>query len=228
MVKVIFQAIAKYHSGDFIGAKSSLTEAKSEFKDLDASEESIQEVVAQGFTESEARLALRARSGNVAEAVVFAEVRRADMERVEREEAERRRKRSKYGHTAEGNRVNLGYMRSLQSMGFSEDYSLAALKQTDNDVDKAAELIQTNPDLLDAAIDSMIRDDDDGKDSDSEERSIETTSEAKKARKEKKEALRRFEADLVQDGAEVDSHLSMTLEHEAGLLEKYSKIMRMM
>ena len=54
--------------------------------------------------------------------------------------------------------VNLGYMSTLQKMGFSEDYALAALRQTDNDLNESIDLIQNNPDILDAAIASMIRD----------------------------------------------------------------------
>ena len=81
-------------------------------------------------------------------------------------------------------------------------------------------MIQTNPDLLDATIDSMIKDMSNNEYKEDEDKDDKS---AKKARKEKTEALLRFEADVDQAG-EVDAHLSMTLEDEAKLLHKYSKI----
>jgi len=53
------------------------------------------EVKAQGYSEKEARLALRATGNSVADATVFAQTRRSEAAKVEEEERERRKKRSK-------------------------------------------------------------------------------------------------------------------------------------
>ena len=54
------------------------------------------------------RLALRAESGNVANAVKYAEKARAERQRIAEEEAVRVKKRREYGKTKSGNWVNLG------------------------------------------------------------------------------------------------------------------------
>ena len=64
--------------------------------------------MALGYTDKEARLALRAEAGNVASAVKYAQKARAERQRVAEEEAVRAKKRREYGKTKSGNWVNLG------------------------------------------------------------------------------------------------------------------------
>ncbi len=94
----------------------------------------------------------------MAEAAVFAQKSKEEREKVEREEAERQRKRRRYGKTVGGDWVNLGLIQSLQSLGYSEDYCMMALKQTDNDINQSIDLITNSPDVLDAAIASYLQD----------------------------------------------------------------------
>lgn len=89
----LLQAIALYHSGDPKRARAMLRRADKEFKELDIPEDSIEEVKASGYTAREARLALRATSGDVAKAVQFAQGKKEERERIEKEERERRKKR---------------------------------------------------------------------------------------------------------------------------------------
>ena len=98
---------------------------EAELSALDDANEALAEVMALGFTDKEARLALRAESGNVAKAVKYAEKERkrnekseiqkkyaekarAERQRIAEEEAARVRKRRRYGKTKSGNWVNLG------------------------------------------------------------------------------------------------------------------------
>ncbi len=90
------------------------------------------------------------------EAAVFAQKHKEERKKVEKEEVEREKKRRRYGRTANGRWVNLGHMKSLQSLGYSEDYCMMALKQTDNDLDRSVDMITKNPDILDAAIISHL------------------------------------------------------------------------
>ena len=98
---------------------------EAELSALDDANEALAEVMALGFTDKEARLALRAESGNVAKAVKYAEKERkrnekaeirkkyaekarAERQRIAEEEAARAEKRTRYGKTKSGNWVNLG------------------------------------------------------------------------------------------------------------------------
>ena len=98
---------------------------EAEFRVIDEANDALAEVMALGFTDKEARLALRAESGNVAKAVKYAEKERksnekaeiqkkyaekarAERQRIAEEEAARARKRRRYGKTKSGNWVNLG------------------------------------------------------------------------------------------------------------------------
>ena len=81
---------------------------EAELRALDVPDDALAEVVALGYTDKEARLALRAESGNVASAVKYAQSARAERQRVAEEEAVRAKKRREYGKTKSGNWVNLG------------------------------------------------------------------------------------------------------------------------
>ncbi len=141
----LMQGIVAYHQGHRQRAADLLARAETELKALDVPDDALAEVVALGYSEREARLALRAEAGNVTAAVRLAQRRREERERVEREEAERKRKRREYGKTPNGHWVNLGYVKTLENMGFPEMYVVAALRQTENDINAAMDAIQNNP-----------------------------------------------------------------------------------
>ena len=105
-------------------------------------------------------------------------------------------------------------------MGVAEEYAVASLKQTDNDVDAAAELIHTNPDLLEAVIASMLKDLDEDKKGDED-----TNKKAKKRREEVDEARKRYEAECGNRDAE--SHLDFTFEEESKIIDKYCKLLNL-
>ena len=106
-------------------ASHMLLGVETELRTLDEANDALAEVVALGFTDKEARLALRAESGNVAKAVRYAEKERkrnekaeirkkyaekarTERQRIAEEEASRAKKRRRYGKTKGGNLVNLG------------------------------------------------------------------------------------------------------------------------
>ena len=141
----LLQGIVAFHQGHKRRAVDLLVRADTELTSLDVSEDSLDEVVALGYSEKDARLALRAESGNVASAVKYAQNKREERQRIAEEEAERKRKRREYGKTVNGNWVNLGYVSTLEKMGFPEMYCVAALRQTENDINAAVDAIQNQP-----------------------------------------------------------------------------------
>ena len=174
------------------------------------------------------RLALRATGGKVAEAAVFAQKKREEKARVEKQEKELRKKRRKYGKTVDGSLVNVGYMKTLTAMGYSEDYALMALKQTDNDINESVELISKSPDILDAAIVSYVKDQEEEEKRRKEKglKSDEEEEDANKSKRdeEKEKALSRMHKELGATLGDAENHLDMTLEEEKALLDKYSRI----
>ena len=106
-------------------ASHMLLGVETELRTLDEANDALAEVVALGFTDKEARLALRAEPGNVAKAVKYAEKERkrnekaeiqkkyaekarAERQRIAEEEAVKANKRWRYGKTESGSWVNLG------------------------------------------------------------------------------------------------------------------------
>lgn len=76
------QGIAYYHSGEPEEAKRLFRSAREKLKNIEVSVDSIAEVAAQGFTEREARIALRVSGGRVADAVVYATNKRKELKKV--------------------------------------------------------------------------------------------------------------------------------------------------
>ena len=108
-----------YHSGQLALAKRLLGSTTGEMNKYRVDDFSVREVVANGFTEKEARQALRAvwPSQHVPDAVRHAQNAREERERVEKQEASRKRRRAKFGKTLAGNWVNLGLLETMTRMG---------------------------------------------------------------------------------------------------------------
>jgi len=68
---------------------------------------------------------------------------REKRDREEEEEDVRDRKRKKLGRTANGQWVNLGYLKTITDMGFEESRAADALRQTNNNMSGAIEYLQS-------------------------------------------------------------------------------------
>lgn len=144
----LLQAISAFISGHKDKAVLLFQLAKDELKKLKVPEDALEEVMAQGFTKIESRLALRACSNNPTLAVKHAHESKKRKLEEEKAERERNKKRHKLGKTVDGSWVNLGYLKTLVNMGYQEELAAKALRHTDNDLNQSIETMNENPALL--------------------------------------------------------------------------------
>merc|ERR1712048_1495823 len=69
-------------------------------------------------------------------------------EELVKKERQAKKRQHKYGKTIGGKEVNLSMCDQMMEMGFPEELVLAALKQTDNSMVAAINMIQNEPELL--------------------------------------------------------------------------------
>ena len=111
-----------------------------------------------GYSVAEARLGLRASMGDrklAVEKIINRREEKADILKKEKEERERGKLRDKLGKCADGSWVNIGYFNTLKNMGFSEKVAAAALRQANNSLNMAVQLLQEEPDLITLAAEEM-------------------------------------------------------------------------
>ncbi|XP_062518918.1 NEDD8 ultimate buster 1-like isoform X2 [Corticium candelabrum] len=148
----LLQAVTAYHQGRTDVAKSLLAKTESIAARLHVNEEKLAEVIAVGFSVAEARLALRAHDNNVAVAVSYLMEKREDKKRrmeIEKKEQKQRLRQNRYGKTADGSKVKVEIVDLLTGMGYLEKTAAEALKQANNDINLALQVLQDNPHLLD-------------------------------------------------------------------------------
>ena len=68
--------------------------------------------------------------------------------RKEKEERERSKLRDKLGKCANGNWVNVGYYKTLLGMGFTKSVAATALRQANNSLNTAVQMLQEEPELI--------------------------------------------------------------------------------
>jgi len=141
-------------------AKKLMASTKTELNSFRVPDDDLGEVIANGFTEREARMALRSVRGGIpdgcssviAAACKYAHRAREEKKKVMEEEKRRKKRRLKFGKTLSGNWVNLGLLETMTRMGYQERLAAEALRQTENDVNAATETLNEKPELLVAAI----------------------------------------------------------------------------
>ncbi|XP_032812715.1 NEDD8 ultimate buster 1 [Petromyzon marinus] len=164
----LLQGIVWYHQGNSEQAIHHLSQAETLLSRLAVDGEKLAHLVSLGFTPQEARLGLRACEGNLEMAATHViqrrEERRAMRER-EREERRQARRVRRYGRTAGGHWVDTESLRNLRAMGFASRTAAEALRQADNDVHHALQILEDHPELLALS------------DNDADEESVEVTEE---------------------------------------------------
>nr|XP_022320914.1 NEDD8 ultimate buster 1-like [Crassostrea virginica]XP_022320915.1 NEDD8 ultimate buster 1-like [Crassostrea virginica] len=147
----LLQGIVAFHQHRIPEAQTHLMQAQEELKKLLIDENKLSQVMVMGFGEREGRLGLRATNGDVTKAIQHIIERRKEKEEIEKKVKEERRQKKiqrNLGKTASGERVNVSLYENLVHMGYSQGASAAALRQTNNDLNQALEVLQLHPELM--------------------------------------------------------------------------------
>ncbi|UJR33117.1 hypothetical protein I4U23_020574 [Adineta vaga] len=147
----LLQAIVAYHAGRKTDAKNFLGMAEEEARMMRVDPEKLTQIMLMGYTAIEARRGLRSSQGNIDQAIEFIiENRRLHEERRREEEArdEEERLQNRYGRTQNGQKINITHLHQLQSMGYPRRACAEALKQSNNRLEEAGEMLLINLDTL--------------------------------------------------------------------------------
>ncbi|XP_060601636.1 NEDD8 ultimate buster 1-like [Ruditapes philippinarum] len=147
----LLQGIVAFHQHRMQDASNLLTKAEQELQRLDIDDDKITTVMSMGFMEGETRLGLRACSGNVENAVAHIMKRREEKKENARKRRKERQKKNlvkHLGQTADGNNVNVDVYEMLLGMGYPKGASAEALRQANNDLNLALEVLQNHPEFL--------------------------------------------------------------------------------
>lgn len=156
----LLQGVVLYHQNKREEAKRLFERASNELKALKIDDASLSTLIELGLSPAEARLGLRATSGNIEAAVDLIHRKRQETEdamRKNRREQELERIQRKFGKCADGKQwVEMEFVKKLVGMGYSYNLAAAALKQANNIISDAVQIIQDRPDILQAAVDPVV------------------------------------------------------------------------
>ncbi|CAF3683419.1 unnamed protein product [Rotaria sordida] len=167
----LLQAIVAYHAGRKVDAKNLLGMAEEEARMMRVDPEKLTQIMLMGYTVTEARRGLRSAQGNIDQAIEFIIENRRMREEHRREERTReedKRLQNRYGRTQNGQKINITYLRQLQSMGYPRRVCAEALKQANNRLEEASEMLLTNLDTLLTAS-RLSKDDNNNNDDDDDD-----------------------------------------------------------
>lgn len=144
----LLQGIVAFHQEHYPQARQYLQKAATLISQLKLDDSKLAQVMAMGFSESVARLALRSVGGDVDLAVQHIITRQDEKKAQQEKEQEERklklRKRS-LGKTCNGEWVSVEKYDALKAMGFPANNARHALQQANNDINVALQILQQPP-----------------------------------------------------------------------------------
>ncbi|EIE20769.1 hypothetical protein COCSUDRAFT_48401 [Coccomyxa subellipsoidea C-169] len=128
----LLEGVGAFHAGDNAKAKAALEGALAKWERLQVSDDRLAELLAMGFTSSEATRGLRFCAGDCERAVGFImEQRRLQRERKDRQRQERRLRAEQrsYGRCPNGLHVDMQLLERLTLLGYERQLAAEALRQ---------------------------------------------------------------------------------------------------
>lgn len=90
-----------------------------------------------GYTQTEARIGLRACANNISEAIAFVHARREKLDKARKLARAERKDKKSLVKTDNSKWVNPRTLHILSEMGFDKDLCALALQKTDNDINQS-------------------------------------------------------------------------------------------
>jgi hypothetical protein len=144
----LLKGILNYHKGKKKESKEYLDVANKELQKITIDEEKLTQVMTMGFTNMEAKLALRATFNNVDSAVelIFQKrEREKESKELEKQKSHEKKIESKYGRTTENKPIDTKVLKDLVLFGYAEKNACHALKQSNNNFNLALDILQSSP-----------------------------------------------------------------------------------
>jgi len=148
----LLQAIIYYQLKDTHRSQQFLLRAEEKLAQMSISENDMMNLMQMGFSLREARVGLRACNKRINDAAQWL-LNRRDMDEKKKLERAAKKKLRRYGKTVSGKKIDTELLTVIVSQGFvDEELAAEALKQTDNNLDRAIHLLTTDIELLKMAV----------------------------------------------------------------------------
>ncbi|PIK47243.1 putative NEDD8 ultimate buster 1 [Apostichopus japonicus] len=148
----LLQGILYFHQGNSFECRRLLEKSENILKLIQIDETKLMQLVAMGYSISEARLGLRSANGSVSEAITKIserKERKKSRAKQEKEDARKSKIAKKLGKSANGEWIKVDVYEQLLDMGFPSGVTAAALRQTNSDLQLSLEAIQNHPEWYD-------------------------------------------------------------------------------
>ncbi|XP_051131703.1 uncharacterized protein LOC127251839 [Andrographis paniculata] len=154
----LLEGVVAYHSGYLKKSKDALTSAQAKYYQLQVPDDVLSFIMSMGYKEREAKRALRMNNLDVGNAIDFLVEERAKKAQKREEDRQRQKEileQKQYGTTPLGKAVDIALLNELVSLGFEKDLVAEALRQNENDTQKALDDL-TNPEMNSKLQDEII------------------------------------------------------------------------
>lgn len=143
----LLEGVVAFHSGQLEKSRQALASAKAKFVQLQVPDEALSLVMSMGYTQRDAKRALRMNNQDVGGAIDFLVEEKAKKMQKDEEDLKRRdeiREQKQYGVTPLKKAVDLERLNELVTIGFEKELAAEALRRNENDTQKALDDL-TNP-----------------------------------------------------------------------------------
>lgn len=154
----LLKAILNYHKGKKRECRQFLDIANRELQKIIIDEDKLTQVMAMGFSNTEARLALRASSNNVNIAIeqIFKKKQNLkEAKELEKQKKLARKLHENYGLTLDNKPIDTKVLNDIVQFGYTEKEAAKALIRSNNDFNLALDILQTNDDADMASNDTV-------------------------------------------------------------------------